>query len=92
MKNDKRANIKQANRRNRQRQRRPRNSSAPKPTPIDPEPHWLTPTVWTQRCTVCERKGSIAYRHSDQATLCALCLEQLGIQARESRAWRAARG
>ena len=50
--------------------------------------HWLTPAVWGRRCDGCGHKGSVAYRHFDQSSLCELCLEQLGIEARESRAWR----
>jgi hypothetical protein len=54
------------------------------------EAHWLTLAVYERQCDSCGRKGSIAYRHSDQSSLCELCLERLGIEPLESRGWRAA--
>lgn len=50
--------------------------------------YWTTPKVWSRRCTVCGCKGSEAYRHFDQTSLCAVCVEQLGAEVRESRATR----
>jgi hypothetical protein len=40
------------------------------------------------RCHNCGNLGSIAYRNIDQKTLCECCVEHLGVEARESKAWR----
>jgi hypothetical protein len=50
--------------------------------------YWLTPKVWKERCSHCGASGSIACRPVDRKFACASCIETLGINARESKAWR----
>lgn len=85
---DRTLELKRKRRANRERQRTP----APQPArqAEDVESHWLTPNVQTRRCDCCGGKGCIAYRHSDRSTLCEVCILQLGITPRVSRAWKRA--
>jgi hypothetical protein len=80
----KRGTMKQKRKQQRKRQASP-------PRNDDATAHWLTPAVWNRRCALCEKTGSVAYRHSDQSSLCELCLERLGIEPRESRRWKRAK-
>jgi hypothetical protein len=51
--------------------------------------YYLTPKVWKERCDQrgCENPA-IAYRPFDHAYACEPCIERLGIEAHESKAWR----
>lgn len=50
--------------------------------------YYLTPRLWNRPCSHCPAPSSIAYRVKGRATACADCIERLGIEARESEAWR----
>jgi hypothetical protein len=50
--------------------------------------YWLTPKVWHMGCSHCPRTtGAVAYRVHDNKRACSACVERLGINAQESRAW-----
>ena len=50
--------------------------------------YWLTPKAWNKRCSHCGNAGSVAVRPLDHRHACESCIEQHGIRARESKAWR----
>ena len=50
--------------------------------------YWLTPRVWSKRCSHCGRGQSVAWRPRDGKLACAECIERLGVRARESKAWQ----
>jgi len=83
--------TKQKRAKNRKRQRTTTVSIESSTSPhdvLDSTVYWATPRVWSRRCGVCGRKGSEAYRHLDQSSLCGVCVEQLGVRVRESGAMR----
>ncbi len=67
-----------AARRRRGTKRRPKGASAR---------YWLTPKVWNKTCDHC-KNPAIAYRFFDHAYVCGPCIERLGLEATESKAWR----
>ena len=50
--------------------------------------YWLTPKGWNKPCSHCPSSTSVAYRASDHCRACRSRIERLGINARESQAWR----
>jgi hypothetical protein len=50
--------------------------------------YWLTPKAWNKRCSHCGAEQSVAVRPADHRHACGACIERVGINARESKAWR----
>ena len=54
--------------------------------------YWLTPNVWAKVCSHCGERQAVAVRVVDHRYACRVCIDELGINALESKAWRERNG